>query len=530
MRGLSACLSVIVLAWASGAWGQDLTSTSSYALSFQNQRQVVRAASGTIAMAYQKGSPAASGGGLVLVVSRDDGRTWSAPLSLVTISNVFADVAHGPGDDLYVVYSKNSDSLSASADVGFLKLAYDAGSDTWSVARRTVVYDANSTTAGYNGVVAWDGLSLWAAYRFRDSAGFRIVVKHSADDGLSWQDAITVDTPGPNADETAAFTQIGNRLALIYYHQDAEFRWRWHVVGDAPAQWQPSELIYRVTQSLPSKSAYSIATDDQGGIHLLFSSRGVQYLRYGGAQWDSSPTLLDAAGTLPTIGSDGQRLWAAWLHTVGSSQTQVVVSAYDPLTGAWASDATVVSDPSERLPARAWCFSSAFAGLSDVTLASGNTTSGDVKHVATKALLRDNGDGFYFGQEVPFDYLRVQLKVKGIGGQVGWEYWNGAAWAPVAPYTGRYDFTKSNLVWLWAGLSAVPPDWQEVAVGDDTPLYYVRARVTTPFGTSPVGTQITSVKRNDTPTTIARDSTFRFVAWLQRIVAPYAVMRSQPTP
>lgn len=513
-----------------GAWAQDLTSTSIYALSFQNQRNIVRAASGTLVTVYQKGSPATSGGGLVMAISRDNGLTWPEVTTLVALPSVFPDVAKGANDDRYIVYSKNGDAVSASADVGFLKLHYQPASDNWSIERQSVVYDADSQTAGYNGVVAWDGVRVWVAYRFRDGAGFRIVVKTSSDDGMTWQDSTTADVPGPNADETAAFVQIGDRLALIYYHQDVEFKWRWRVVSDPLDQWQPSELIYRVTQALPSKSSYSAVADDQGRIHLVFSSRGIQYLQFDGLQWTSSPVPLDAAGGYPSIATDGSRVWAVWKQVVGTSQSTIVWTQYDPLTATWNAQLNLLSDPSEAPPARAWCYSAAFGSFEDVTLAAGNSVSRDVKHSATTVMLSINDDAVYVGQRMPFDYLRVQLKVSGIGGEVQWEYWSGGAWVPFTPQSGAYDFTKSNSIRLWQGVEQAPIDWQQTSIGGDELLYYVRARVTTAFGTQPVGTQITSIKLNDTPTTPARDHSFSVVAWLQRIVAPYAILVRQPTP
>lgn len=518
-----------LLVWTVAAPAQELASTSTYALSFQNQRHIVRASSGTLAMVYQKGSPATSAG-LSLVLSRDNGRTWPESLHLVPISNVFADVAKGANDDLYVVYSRNGDTLSASADVGFLKLRYQPGTDNWAVERRSVVFDSVSTTAAYNAVVAWDGATLWVAYRFRDGAGFRIVVRYSTDDGATWLDAIAADQPGPNADETATFVQFGNRLALIYYHQDVEFRWRWRVTGDAPDRWQPPEVILQVSQSLPSKSSYSAVADDGGRIHLLFASRGIRYLHFDGLQWASLPVLLDAAGTNPKIGTDGSRLRGVWEQVVGPSQSRIVWREYDPVTATWG-PTRLLSDPSEALPARAWCYSEAFLSLHDVTAAAGDSKGGDVKHSQTAVMLGVLEDALYIGQVAPFHYLSVQLRTAGTAGRVAWEYWNGLSWSAFAPISGSYDFlAKSAQVHLWGSLQEVPPDWVPTQVGTDELLYYVRARVVVPYDIKPVGSQITSVKPNETPTMAAYDRAVPVSAWLQRAAVPYLVFVEELVP
>ncbi len=522
---------VILFFWSDSiASAQSLTSTSTYALSFQNQRKMVRAASGTLAMVYQKGSPATAGGGLVLAISRDNGQNWPETLSLVAVNNTFADVMMAPNNDIYVVHSKNGDSVSAGADVGFLKLQYQPLSDNWRVERSSVVYDANASTAGYNGVVMRDGASLWAAYRYRSGSEFSIVVKHSPDNGFTWNDAITADLPGPDADETAVFAHFGNRLALIYYHQNLDFKWRWRFDNDAPNLWQPSELIYHVTSALPSKSAYSVVVDNQERIHLVFNSNGIRHTQFDGILWQNPIVLADQLGTYPSLLTDGNRLWAVWERSVGSSQDQIESKEYHPETASWDLLPRRLSDPSEAIPSAAWCYSAFYNSLSNVTTAAGNTKSGDVKHAVTTKMIQDYDDAVYIGQPMPFDYLRAQLSVGGIGGAVTWEYWNGTVWVSFAPQSGAYNFAKSGSVQLWPNVATAPVDWQAASVGGSDFLYYVRARVTTPFSTPPVGTQLTSVKQNRTPTTLARDLSFNVLAWHQGMAAPYAIVVKQPAP
>ena len=88
------------------------------------------------------------------------------------------------------------------------------------------------------------------------------------------------------------------------------------------------------------------------------------------------------------------------------------------------------------------------------------------------------GDAGYFGADRRFGYLTVDMTTAGVGvWTVVWEYWNGAIWAPLAPFgliDGTQGFTVTSLQTV--ALSSLPPDWAKTTV-DGTEAYYWRARV-----------------------------------------------------
>jgi hypothetical protein len=495
------------------AAASTLTTTTGYATSFENQRKMLRATSGTLALVYQKGSPTKTGG-LWLALSRDGGVTWSDDLKIAAVSGVYADAHLGPGDDISLVFSTNNDAAGSSNDVTFARLRYAGAVDRWTLERTAVVYDAGPTTGAYNAVLARDRAHVWAAYRFFDGFNYGVAIKYSADDGRSWLESLAPDDAGPNADETAAFAKLDDRLVLVSYHQDHQLRWRWRYDADPPNVWSPSLLI-REVNSFPSKSAYSLVADASDRIHLLFNEKGVKYLKYDGTKWGTTPvTVGSSSGSYPTLASDGRDLWALWRETIGSSQYRIIARRFRGDTQTWDAPTTQVTDASEQKAARLFAFSGADGTFTDLTSQGGNATKGDMKHAVTGTLLRGLDDAVYFGATVPFDYLWVQLYVKGYLGQVEWEYWNGAAWTAVVPVNGAYHFTANRSVQLWADAASVASDWSARSVNGSAALYYVRARVLVSFATGPVGTQMTSHKLNRNVTTVVEGPGAPVAAWV----------------
>ncbi len=501
-----------------------LTTNSTYGTAYCNKRSMVRASDGTLAFVYQKGSPVSAGNGLVLVVSRDNGQTWTQSLQVALSSSVFPDMEIGPDDALYVVYATNKDAAGSSNDVTFAKLLYNASARDWSLERRSTVWDSGTSDGAFNCALARDDQNLWCAFRYLNSSGYAIRVRYSSDDGLTWQTALaSAETPGPNADETAAFALTQDRLALIIYRQDTKFDWRWRSHLDPPTDWQPVQTIYTVTSPLPSKSGYSVLVDEGQGIHLLFAQHGIKHMVYKNGAWAATPTLLTSTGSTPSLSTDGQDLWAYWQNTVGDNMHELLTQRFNSSTGAWDPARYRLNHPSEQFATAAFCYSSATNSYTDVTVGAANTSSSDVRHATTLRLVRDAEDAFYFGAAVPFTYLRFYLSTSGSGGTVSWEYWNGAGWAAISPASGPYAFTKTASIRLWPSLDAYPGDWTRVSVNGSSALYFIRARATASQSTAPVGRQVSSFEVNRYGTAMRRDGSNLVVAWVRGSSKPYAI-------
>jgi PKD repeat protein len=325
----------------------SLKSSTRQATSFQNTRKIVRASSGTLAMVYQKGTPAKSGNGLMLAISRDNGNTWTDALQLVAEAEQYADVIIRPDDSIYVATGTNSDALDKSNDIRFLKLAYQAGTDDWVVALDTLVYDAplEKTASAYNPTLEHDGTYVWVSYRFAELAPtkvFSTVVRYSADEGLTWQDSIVADTPGPNADEIGTFVRFGNKLGLIYLYQDEAFRWRVRTDGDDPTVWSASETVALLPNGLAaSKSAYSVVVDNAGRIYMVYGHMGLRMLTYDGGTWTN--TALGLTGGHPSLSTDGTNVWLAYQVSVSATESHIVARYLDGTTQTWSANQQQVS-------------------------------------------------------------------------------------------------------------------------------------------------------------------------------------------
>ena len=501
----------------------NLSSNYSYATAFTNQHSMLRMTDGTLAFMYQKGLPAGTTNGLVLMISEDSGTTWTQVLQVAALPNVFPDLVQGPGRSLYVVYSINDDGPGTNRDARFAKVEYNAAAGTWSVTRTSFIFDADSTNGAFNAVMAKENNLFWCAFRYFAAGNYSERLYVSSDEGSTWSYVMEVDTPGPSTDETAVLAQFGSKLALIYYHQDSQFRWRVRDIGAPTNAWGPSQLIHQMTGQLGSKSGFSVLTDDNNQLHLIFGDSGIKHCRTTGGIWGATPIVVSTLGYAPELATNGRDLWGVWEEPVGFNQNTLVLQKYDATAGTWDPSRIYFNNPSERLPASTLCYSAMAGTWSDVTGASGNGINNDVVNATTLGTLRDPGDALYVGMPAPFSYLYVLLNTFGVGGDAIWEYWNGSAWTTFVPLSGPYTFSNNREQRLWPNIGQGPADWAPVSVHGSPSLYYVRATATASFTTPPRVTQVTSHERNRFATVAPRDPAGLTLAWTRGTSAPFTV-------
>lgn len=140
--------------------------------------------------------------------------------------------------------------------------------------------------------------------------------------------------------------------------------------------------------------------------------------------------------------------------------------------------------------------------LTDETDAANDSVAGDMTLLPAAPALND---AYYFGAQVPFRELTVDLSQVGDGTwDVVWEYWNGASWTTIPGVEdGTDSFRQSGTVsWL------IPGGWAPTGV-NGVGAYYVRGRmdsalpilVTQPLGrTAYVGIQLQLADEDDTVT------------------------------
>lgn len=97
-------------------------------------------------------------------------------------------------------------------------------------------------------------------------------------------------------------------------------------------------------------------------------------------------------------------------------------------------------------------------------------------------------DACYFGYDVPFTEMVVDVTTAGsTDGVVVWEYYNGTSWVSLPELTdstnGLETAARNTVEWV------LPTDWATTTINSLGPYYYVRVRITTVFGTNPLGDQ-----------------------------------------
>ena len=93
-------------------------------------------------------------------------------------------------------------------------------------------------------------------------------------------------------------------------------------------------------------------------------------------------------------------------------------------------------------------------------------------------------DYFAIGYVGKFQSLSVDVGTAGTVGVAAWEYWSGASWTALSGVTdGTNSFTTAGVNTV---TYTVPTDWAATSLLDETPLFYVRARVTTVYTVNPV--------------------------------------------
>jgi hypothetical protein len=92
-------------------------------------------------------------------------------------------------------------------------------------------------------------------------------------------------------------------------------------------------------------------------------------------------------------------------------------------------------------------------------------------------------DFFALGSRRKFTKLSIDVGTAGTTGVVAWEYWDSSTWSSLSATDGTNSFKNSGVNTVtWT----MPTDWAALDLNDGEELYYVRARITTTYGTDPV--------------------------------------------
>lgn len=222
----------------------------------------------------------------------------------------------------------------------------------------------------------------------------------------------------------------------------------------------------------------------------LASSKGTRYCRE--LPMNTSPTNTNPVVPVQpatVLAGTEFRSGAGRLRTAGP----VNFTAFSPIaTGTNASMVAAAPAATQNVNAggaalRAWQVDITGPTFVNMTSEFNDSAAGDlVPFPASEAI----GDYFAVGAAAPFGRLQFSSVggTAGVAGVVGWEYWNGAAWAPLSNVVDGTDSFTEALGGDQIVTFDIPNDWAQNTL-NSVMAYYVRAVISTVYTTNPAYTQ-----------------------------------------
>ncbi len=511
---LAILVTVIFFSLAATIWAAISSnignSSTTAATQASTEKHMVRTSEGTMHSFVQVGTQTSTCGGvaksgLLWFDSTDNGATWvcQSQLSSDTTNLMYASATVDSSDNVYVVYSVAVNGASASNDVFYQKLTKGSGA-TWTVGAAQTVLDASASTGYSYAVMEVEGTTrLWLAARYFDGSNYQVTVydSNNLNDAPTWTvSQASLDTAG-NGTTThfPAMVRFGSNIGILYNAQlpTAVMRWRIRNDSDGLTSWSAENVV---SANLPTTPTFSAISDSAGNVYFAQNNTtNVLFNYWNGSTWSATTVVsaTAASNTFVSLSTDGTNVWIFYGDTNGLSPTLsgsrklVYKKGILPYTATEfdtnPTNAVAYQDTFDKY----WSFvSSAYtndtvdAGDIDATNTVSSGAGNDVQ--MTTAI----GDIAYFGKTAKFDAISWAMTTNGIGGVIAWEYWNGSSWTALSFTTSSApNFTASGY-----GAFTAPADWATTAInGEGSSFFYIRARTTTAFTTTPVGFQMTSI-------------------------------------
>jgi hypothetical protein len=457
------------------------TSTAFYGAGLSIQRKLFKIGSGAYAGRIAAVFPL-SATAISLSYSDPPYLSWSSPQTVISDS---ADFPSGcwmdSGGNIYTVYT-----ASGSLNLIHKKLNFSDGS--WSTGTAYTIYNAD---ANYYPSIFKDKYGrLWVSWTRHTGGNYCINVKCSIDDGATWD--FGPDDPGTTltSGSSSAWSRLVYLPTYLYcFYSEGGTKLAYRRFEMAGGLWYSETEVY-TGSGLADNFATAVADDMKLG--LVFVSDGdLLYKDFDGAAWSGNFSLDDEITVAPVLKYNGSIPFVFYGKDIGDNQNQLF---YTSRSGSgFALPERVCGEVSAF--DKALCYRpSATVKYYDRSGAAADSTAGDVYHVESGKLIADVGDALLIGQAEKFQHMQVVLSTNGVGGVVGWYYWDGSNWKHFTPKSGEYNFDASpSLVRLWEDASEMPSDWQSSVINGFS-MFWVKAAVTSAFGTSPVGSQITAAK------------------------------------
>jgi hypothetical protein len=420
---------------------------------------------------------------LVYVWSDPPYLSWSEPVSLVTDSADYPACAFmDSAGNVYLVYTQQTTLYLLER-----KLSFSQGS--WSLGTVNTVCNVGSS---YFPQIIKDTFNrLWVSWTYYDLEAecYFIQVKTSQNDGTTWgsgpSDPGTTLTNGSGS----CFSQLIQHSSFVrcfYSNESTLLAFRSRDIQSA--EWDPQQTIYSGSPIDDNFSA-DLSTDNKIGI-VFPGASSLLYREFDGNSWSGLYTVDSSQPSSLAVRFLDNVPYVFFAKGIGDGQDQLFCSYKEGSSFT----SPVSFEPGQKPFDRVFCYDdSAGNKYHDRTTPASDSNPADVFHPTSGSLIKDVDDALYLGMDVKFNLVRIIVSTVGVSGAVKWQVWNGETWIDFVPQSGNYHLdSPEKTVILWQDLNSVPSDWQICPVNGES-KFWMRILVITPFGTSPIGTQITAV-------------------------------------
>ncbi len=404
---------------------------------------------------------------------------WSAPATVVTdaVDDAFSAAIDSNGN-IHIVYTETSTEYLVTK-----KLSFSAG--VWSVGSKVTIYNGNPSY--YPTVAIETGGNIWVCYTRINGPIYYIYAKSSTDGGATWGSGIGDAGDSISSGDTSAYAKfiIGpNDLFVVYTASGSDLYF-----SQRPISGGSWTTPFNLASTGNFDEHLDVAVSSEGLLGTVYDNDQLIYKEYDGNNWGTAITLDGSGGTFPQIIFFDNVPVVTYLQAFETGQIKLLQS--NRQSGTFSSP--VVLDSRADVVDKLTVYDSVSTTYADLTTEAASSTSADVFHPSSSALVKAVGDEVYIGLDKKFRFLRFILSTAGVGGTINYSYWDGTVWKAFTPQSGNYDLDATDEeVILWTDFESVPADWQLSSVNGNV-FFWVRLKVDSVFTTAPVGSQITAL-------------------------------------
>ena len=404
---------------------------------------------------------------------------WSAMQTIVTdCSDDPIDATMNENGDVYLVYCETGTNYLVSVKLTIT----DSG---WSIGSKVYIY--STTITNMPSISIDNSGNLYVSFAMLNVTSFDLHVKVSTDDGLTW---------GSGSSDSGEQLAVGmmmtipktlvseNDLLIVYVTDWNEIKVRSRELNGST--WTTEYVIVSTTNI---DYHFDAAVLPGGFFGVVYDDNQLNYREFNGTNWSPIVTIDSHESFFPQISLVDNIPVIMYLTEYSSGS--FVMKQSNKLSGTFSTPQVIEKNVS--LFDSVLLYSQISETYEDKTSEASSTTTADLFHSASSALLENVGDKLYLGADTKCRFIRLQLSTVGISGQVSYAYYDGSNWKSFTPESGMYhlDSLDKEII-LWTDFDSVPSDWQKNIVNGIS-SFWIKIEVSSSFTTAPIGSECSSI-------------------------------------